>query len=209
MENVKSFFAHKFLKIVLWVFLILVGLFIILLIWRIFDRQKTEETDLQVMKIHSTKLSIEDVLGKNLPPDPGTEADKTVAGIDANQNGIRDDVELAVFKAYPNSAKTRAVLLQYALALQMQMTLPIVNEKTVTATVEDNESRALNCIWSISSRSDMEKFTKETDANENFIKSRQFNIDMRKKARDYFYKYLRSYSVSHESCDLDLNKLPN
>ena len=37
---------------------------------------------------------MDDVTGKNLPQDPGAEADKTIAGIDANKNGIRDDVEL-------------------------------------------------------------------------------------------------------------------
>ena len=66
-------------------------------------------------------------MGKNLPSDPGALADATVQGVDANQNGIRDDVELAVFKEYPNSAKTRAVLLQYALALQMEVIQPMVN----------------------------------------------------------------------------------
>ena len=71
-----------------------------------------DKTNEQVVKIHNTKLMMDDVIGKNLPPDPGAEADKTVQGIDANKNGIRDDVELAIFKAYPDSAKTRAVMLQ-------------------------------------------------------------------------------------------------
>ena len=43
-------------------------------------------------------------------------------------------MELAIFKEYPNSAKTRAVLLQYALALQMEAVQPIVNKETVIAT---------------------------------------------------------------------------
>lgn len=168
------------------------------------DRKATGE---QVAKIHATKLTMDDVMGKNLPPDPGAEADKTIAGIDANENGIRDDVELSIFKEYPDSAKTRAVLLQYALALQMEMTLPILNKETVTASVEDNQSKALKCIWSISSREDIDKFTAETEKNENFVKERQINTEERKKYIQNFYKYIGSYSVSEDACDLDVSAL--
>jgi hypothetical protein len=212
MEKIKMFArtlqTHKIFKIVKWVFLILVGLFIILVIVRAFHFYNLDKTNAQVEKIHNTKLTMDDVMGKNLPPDPGAEVDKTVQGIDANNNGIRDDVELAVFNEYPNSAKTRAVLLQYALVLQMQMTLPIINKETVTATVEDR-SKALNCVWSISSRNDIEKFTKETTENENFIELKQINTEQRKKYRENFYKYLGSYSGSHEGCDLDISTLLN
>src|SRR3989338_1964743 len=166
MEKIKMLFAHKVFKILKWAFLVLAVLFIILIIGRVIYRLNQAKTNEQVIKIHNTKLTLDDVMGKNLPPDPGAEADKTVQGIDANQNGIRDDVELAVFKEYPNSAKTRAVLLQYALALQMEVTLPIVNKETVTATVEDNESRAQVCLWNLSSRSNMEKFITDIEKYE-------------------------------------------
>lgn len=200
----------KFLKILKWTGIVLVVLFVVAEIIRWPFRVREEKTAELVAKIHNTKLTLDDVMGKNLPPDPGVEADKTIAGIDVNNNGIRDDVELAVFKAYPNSAKIRAVLLQYALALQLQMTLPIVNKDTVTATVEDNESKALQCVWSISSRKDMKKFTEETEKNENFVKNLQLNTQIRK---DYlgnlFEGNLKSYSMSHEGCDLDLKTLLN
>ena len=199
-----------FKKILKWIGIVVVVGFVVLVIVRMFVLDVKEKTDEQVAKIHATILTLDDVMGKNVPPDPGAEADKTVQGIDANENGIRDDVELAIFKEYPNSAKTRAVLLQYALVLQMQMTLPIVNMETVTATVEDNESRALNCIWSISSRSDMNKFMIETSGNEEFVKLRQYNNEQRKKALDDLYEgNLGSYSSSNGSCDLNLSTLPN
>ncbi|MDO8451794.1 MAG: hypothetical protein Q7S76_02900 [bacterium] len=101
--------------------------FMALVVYRgVFVLIPKERTDEQVAKIHATKLALDDVMGENLPPVP-SNPDATIAGVDANQNGIRDDVELAIFKEYPDSAKTRAVLLQYALVLQMQMTLPLVN----------------------------------------------------------------------------------
>ena len=184
------------------------GAYVIVVIARVPHAIEQQKTDAAVAKIHATKLTLDDVMGKNLPPDPGADADKTVQGIDANTNGIRDDVELAIFNKYPNSAKTRAALLQYALVLQMQMTLPLVNKETVTATVED-KSRALNCVWSITSRDDMKKFLEITDKNENFIESRQINTEQRKKYRNSFYENLGSYSASHEGCDLDISNLPN
>jgi len=95
-------FAHKIFKILGWAFLILVGLFIVLVIGRWIYLNKQAKTDEQVIKIHNTKLTLDDVMGKNLPPDPGALADTTIQGVDANNNGIRDDVELAVFKKYPN-----------------------------------------------------------------------------------------------------------
>src|SRR3990167_7097106 len=115
-----------FTKILTWGGFTILALFVVLVIVRMFVLDAKEKTAEQVAKIHATTLTLDDVMGKNLPPEPGAEADKTIAGIDVNQNGIRDDVELAIFKEYPNSAKTRAVLLQYALVLQMQMTLPII-----------------------------------------------------------------------------------
>ncbi|MDO8620188.1 MAG: hypothetical protein Q7R64_02465 [bacterium] len=198
-----------FKKILKWAGLVILGAYILLVIYRMFVLQGEKNTNEQVAKIHATKLSLDDVMGKNLPKDPGALADKTVQGVDANKNGIRDDVELAIFKEYPNSAKTRAVLLQYALVLQTQMTLPVVNKKTVTATVEDGD-RAVHCIWSISSRSDMKRFDEETTKNEDFVKKLQINTEQRDKYQSDIYKNLGSYtSPGADGCDLSLSSLPN
>jgi len=145
----------------------------------------------------------------NLPPDPVAEADKTIQGIDANKNGIRDDVELAIFKLHPDSAKTRAVLLQYALALQMEVTQTIVNTGTVTAVAED-EGRAYYCIGEITSRSDMKKFIEIGDELHGFIETKQLNTEARKKAQHDFYQgHLGAYSSPRRSCDIDLSTLPD
>jgi hypothetical protein len=215
MEKIKKFFAHRFFKILKWVFLILIGLYLIVVAFRVIHFFNLDKTNAQVAKIHATKLTLDDVMGINLPPDPGTLADKTVQGIDANNNGIRDDVELAVFKEYPNSAKTRAVLLQYALALQMEVTQPIVNTKTVTEIVTE-QGRADTCVAdtlvprksSESGRSytDLEKI----DVFVNLIKDKQFNTEARKIAHKDFMKDLRSFGDStNEICDIDILKLPD
>jgi len=214
MKNLKEFFAHRIFKILKWVILILAGLFILLVIIRTFHYLDVQKTSDQIVKIHSTKLSIDDVMGKNLPRDPGSDADKTVQGIDSNFNGIRDDVELSVFKEYPNSAKTRAVLLQYAMAMQMMAIQPFVNEEIATEIMRE-ESRADICLSDTlvprktpeSSReySDIEKI----DSYINFIEEIQINTVDREKNRDEFIKKVRSFSDLEEICDVDLSELSN
>jgi len=56
-----------------------------------------------------------------LPASPSQESDKTVAGADVNNNGLRDDIEIWIARKYPNSAKARAAAAQLALVLQKKV----------------------------------------------------------------------------------------
>jgi len=205
MKNLKAFFAHRIFKILKWVIFILVGSFIILVVIRIFHFINVQKTTDQIVKIHSTKLSIDDVMGKNLPPDPGLEADKTIQGIDANSNGIRDDVELAIFKEYPKSAKTRAVLLQYALSLQMMATQPFVNEEIATA-VAEKDSQSYDCIGEIIPRSDGD--LEKIKILRNFIENKQLNTEVRNNLKTDFDNKTRSFELK-TGCDINLLSLKN
>ena len=195
-------------KILWWAVAVIFAAYVVLVIARIPHAYDKQRTDAAVTKIHATKLTLDDVMGKNLPPDPGALADQTIQGIDANKNGIRDDVELAIFKEYPTSAKTRAVLLQYALALQMEVVQPVVNKGTVTEVVRE-QSRAYVCIGDIVSRENSKKFDEETDLLTKFVKEREFNTQERKKARNDFLEKLGSYSSLDRVCDIDYSKLSN
>ena len=213
MEKLKILFARKPFKILMWVFFVLAVAYVILVAFRVVHFFNIDKTNAQVEKIHATKLTLDDVMGKNLPPDPGAEADKTVPGIDANQNGIRDDVELAVFKEYSNSAKTRAVLLQYALALQMETIQPIVNE-SVSIAVAQEEDRAYICVGEILLRDDnndqiMKKYFEDGEKLRLFIEDIQFNTEQRVTAQENFYKKVGSYNSLDRFCDIDYSKLPN
>lgn len=55
---------------------------------------------------------------RNIPPDPGVAGDATLAGIDSDKDGVRDDVEREIVGLYPNNAKARAVLYQEAIYYQ-------------------------------------------------------------------------------------------
>lgn len=208
MEKIKKLFAHRIFKVLKWAFFILLAGYVVLVIVRTVHFINLDRTNAQVEKIHSTKLTLDDVMGKNLPPDPGVEADKTIQGIDANNNGIRDDVELAIFEEYPNSAKTRAVLLQYALALQMEVIQPIVNTTTVTEVIRE-QSRGFECIGNIISRENSQKFDEETNLLTKFVENRQFNTKEREDSRNLFVEKVRSYSGLNRICDIDYSKLSN
>ncbi len=53
-----------------------------------------------------------------LPPDPGEAGKATVAGIDSNGNGVRDDVERLIALTYPDTPKLRSALMQSSKADQ-------------------------------------------------------------------------------------------
>lgn len=53
-----------------------------------------------------------------LPPDPGEVGMATLEGIDSDADGVRDDVQRYIATTHPDSEKTRAILTQYAKALQ-------------------------------------------------------------------------------------------
>lgn len=206
--------GDKFFRILKWVLIIILGLYIILVLGRAFYFLSQDRTEAQVAKIHATKLTMDDVMGKFLPPDPGERADDTLEGVDVNGNGIRDDVELAIFEKYPKSPKTRAALLQYALALQMEFTQPFVNTKVADKIIGE-ESRAYECIANSlvprrtpdAERSDVQM--SKIDSFSDFVENLQINNDNRKQARKDFYKHMGGHATStkQEDCDIDYSKL--
>jgi len=62
--------------------------------------------------------------GYTLPPDPGEAGKATLLGIDSNDNGIRDDVERAIYLTY-NRPMEREIVIQFAREFEMVMKDPI------------------------------------------------------------------------------------
>lgn len=56
-----------------------------------------------------------------LPPDPGSAGMTTLAGVDSDSDGVRDDVERYIALTYPNSANTKDAMTQIAVALQSEL----------------------------------------------------------------------------------------
>lgn len=83
-----------------------------------------------------------------LPPDPGPAGLATLAGIDSNSNGVRDDIERYIALTYPanNEAATRSALTQYTKAIQAS--LLSATDPVATQTYAQARIAALGCLVS-------------------------------------------------------------
>jgi hypothetical protein len=207
-------FLRRAWHFVRWPLLVLLLLYIGLVIWRVPAALDKQKADAMVIKIHAQKITLADVMGANLPPPPDPqENNATVAGIDKNDNGVRDDVELAIFKEYPNSAKIRAAELQYALAEQLFLTS--VFDKATWVAAAEEEARSIECIDSLYPRgtglgADLKKYIQIVTKYSDEIANSVFNTQMRKNAEDQAYSFTTSVGTAPGvSCDVDLSTLPN
>jgi hypothetical protein len=202
----------------IWKFLRILYVFFIILFVAIFaggyylqyEKIKTQQT---IDFINSVKITMDDVVGKNLPPEPDQKLnDSTISGIDANHNYIRDDVELAIFKKYPDSAKIRAAELQYAQALQLELT-QVFNSDTLVAAIQKG-GLAYMCLSGIS-KDDKSSIIKEmfdmSDQRIGEVDDFVLNTNLRKeKNSDIYKKYMTGYgSKKGPYCDIDITTLPN
>jgi len=83
-----------------------------------------------------------------VPPDPGKAGKETIAGIDANANGVRDDVERFIVFSYPDLTpeheNTRNALFQYAGAAQEG--LLVAEDKEAARAAGEEVLRSLGCL---------------------------------------------------------------
>jgi hypothetical protein len=184
--------------------------FVVLVCARIPAVSTGQRTADAVNYIQSQHITVADVMGTHVPPAPyAPENDATVAGVDKNDNGIRDDVELAILKKYANSAKIRAAELQYALALQLMIT-QVFNSDTWKAAAQE-VSRSYACVGtSVPQSASINTDLKIIDSRIKEVEDLVFNNQSRKAAQDQAYNFTTSYAdLPGQSCDIDLNSLPN
>ena len=190
----------KIFKVILVILAVLFLLFAGLVAVGFSRRFEKDKTDVAIARINSTKITLDDVMGKYLPKKPDQALnDATIEGVDANKNYIRDDVELAIFEKYPNSAKIRAAELQYAQALQLELTQVFNSESLIQAIRK--ESNAYSCL----SNADH----KNLDINEKEVENLILNNADRKKQYENSFKFMTTYSLLNGSCDIDLSSLSN
>lgn len=193
----------KFLRII---YAIIVVLFVLLLAFSAFRAAEKNKTRQVVEFINSKKITLDDAMGKNLPSEPDkTLNNSTIAGIDANNNYIRDDVELAIFKNYPNSAKIRAAELQYAQALQLELT-QIFNSETLIPLMQ-KKALAFDCLGFSGPDKSLESAIQKENEVEKYI----LNTEIRKnKHLEIYENFMTSYlSTPGQECDIALGTLSN
>jgi hypothetical protein len=203
MKEVQPSLGKRVWRAARWPLAVLVVLYFALVLYRIpavGEQQRTLET---VKAIQSRKISMADVLGSNLPPQPyERENEATVAGIDKNGNHVRDDVELAIFAKYPNDAKVRAAELQYAMTEQMFLT-EVFNTETWKAVAEQN-SRAYACVGESFSPKSLQVLNTKLNEVDDLV----FNSQLRKNARTNADSFTTSFALPNDNlCNVDLNSL--
>jgi hypothetical protein len=183
---------------------VLLFLYVGFVIWRVPGYQAEQGSQKTVAYIQSRHITLNDVDGKHLPPPPDPKlVDATVAGIDANKNGIRDDVELAIFKKYPNSPYTRAAELQYALALQLELT-QVSDPETFTVALWQ-ESRAYFCLDQAMPNATSAAFDAKVQESRNFVLNTKQRVNLWQETR---VKYMTTHSNPSENfCDVDAAEL--
>jgi len=178
-----------------WVIAIPVLLYIALVIYRIPAVVEQDRTAAAIERIQSAKLTMTHVDGKHLPPRPDSvQADATIEGVDANANGIRDDVERAIFDEYPDDLKVRAAMLQYAMALQLYLT-EVFNEETWEA-VTILSSKAYGCL------SDDVPTLRQMQQLRSDLEGLIANTALRKAAYDNSDNFQTSFKVADAECDV-------
>jgi len=127
----------------------------------------------------------------------------TVAGIDANNDGVRDDVQRYIYATYPNSAKSRSALTQYAKGVQASF----VNVSTArqAVVVEPQLLRAGACVTA----------TMGSTSAITEIDARMANTPARVNARSTYEGYLEGKVFTIPAgdpatlCDVNPASLPN
>lgn len=185
-------------RFVKWPLLTLVILYAALLVYRVFDLKAEEKTAATVAEIHAQRLSMKDVDGSNLPPAPDpARVDATVEGVDANQNGIRDDVELEIFERYGDDTKLRAAMLQYAMAMQTYLT-KVSNSETWISSAQQL-GRGYGCVFDMSVRSE------NVDDHVSEVKDLQLDSNSRANAYEQNDVHQTSYkALNGADCDVEL-----
>jgi hypothetical protein len=176
-------------KWVKWPFFVLVFLYAVLVGWRAFWLFEEEKTAEAVASIHADRLEWGDINGK-LPPEPDPVLNnETLTGVDSNTNGIRDDVERAIYLKYKDQQRLVVAMLQYAKALQKEFT-DVYNSETLVAVIQE-QSRGALCIL------------KDEPIEE--VRDLVFNTKIRNDYSEQLYeKYMTSYGLpSTGECDLE------
>jgi hypothetical protein len=139
---------------------------------------------------------------------PQYQDNGTVAGVDADNDGVRDDVQQYIASVRPNEARKREALMQYARTLQTAYTKVTTEAEAVN--VESQIQKAVSCIV----------FMNEVTGKNNparAINNLMHNTPERLKAQLKYEKFLdgKVFTVSSpgetatDVCDFDLNSLPN
>jgi hypothetical protein len=108
----------------------------------------TPESDAPKRNDDRSKTIVRPPPSYQLPPDPGIAGKATLSGIDSNNNGVRDDVEIAIYKFAPSldQETQRQALMQAAKGFQASVLAGDQNNTELALAALEEMLRGLQCL---------------------------------------------------------------
>lgn len=82
----------------------------------------------------------------NLPPDPGSIGMSTLLGVDSDNDGVRDDVQIAISNRYPSDTNSQLALSQLAMGIQDAFTAQSADDSNELNNTFQKIVSATDCI---------------------------------------------------------------
>ena len=114
------------------------------------DTLRSEAAALQASQtVQYVPISVDDIFiivpaGTGMPAEPGANGDATIAGVDSDGDGIRDDVERRISANYPDNPSARAY--SYMIAKRLQTIIVNSANKNTYIQAISELSFAENCL---------------------------------------------------------------
>ncbi len=168
----------------------------------------------------STTAEVLVIDGYTLPPDPGEAGKETLLGIDSNANGVRDDVEIYIYKrfrGFENSRKDRAIAMQYAKATQIIIQEPEMAYTKKTYILMENAHDCQVYVSDVVAKGAWNTWLKYSTEHEVFNEEMKDTIFNTKERLEAYIKYndalsghvFESTKPIKEKCEVDIEALGN
>lgn len=136
-----------------------------------------------------------------IPTDPGEAGKASLAGVDSNANGVRDDAERWIAETFPTCAGLRAALSQVALVVQRKIVVPEMTEEAKER-IAVEEGSAIACFAAVSDSC-------PTMALEKFIDFSMLLQNTQERSRAYLRVLPKLKPISTGECMISVEALHN
>lgn len=130
----------------------------------------------------------------HLPPDPGEAGKVTLEGIDSDNDGVRDDLQIAIYKRYPDNPEARAALEQNAKALQAAVLAGSRGDVEEIFKVAKSKGQATVCLHVILN-------TREASTGRSFVEAMTTNTQDRIEAYLKYNQALSGHAFGFDGID--------
>ncbi len=135
--------------VVSFVVVIIIGVLVYI---QTFGAKPVEQSVQNAVVTEQSPTAYEVINGVTVPPEPDPELNNaTLAGIDVNENGVRDDVERWIVRTYPNSEKTQKILMIMAREFESALFYTKSDNTQSAILAQTRVTDSIDCLWYIRS----------------------------------------------------------